>query len=211
MVNAIIAAHKAMNPAQSGDHMAANYSMTAELLASHGIRPTVAEIHGVLSGQICAGDASFDLGLCLGILDIQSDVEEVITNFMKMLAEDISTQLQALDYAFQPLLPDDEDTLAVRLVALASWCDSFNIGFAGAWAKDDAAMAEETREVLQDFSRIALVNRADEDLTESENELNYIEVVEYARMAAITVYTQNTDYTPEAVHDDGLPAEHDIH
>ena len=191
--------------------MAANYSMTAELLASHGIRPTVAEIHGVLSGQICAGDASFDLGLCLGILDIQSDVEEVITNFMKMLAEDISTQLQALDYAFQPLLPDDEDTLAVRLVALASWCDSFNIGFAGAWAKDDAAMAEETREVLQDFSRIALVNRADEDLTESENELNYIEVVEYARMAAITVYTQNTDYTPEPDHDDGLPAEHDIH
>ena len=191
--------------------MAANYSMTAELLASHGIRPTVAEIHGLLSGQICTGDTSFNSGLCLNLLDIKSDVEEVITNFIKMLAEDISTQLKALDYAFHPLLPDDDDPLAVRLTALSSWCDSFNIGFAGAWEKDDAAMAQETREVLQDFSRIALVNRGDEDLTERENELNYIEVVEYARMAAITVYTQNTDYTQESNHDDGLPAEHDIH
>jgi uncharacterized protein YgfB (UPF0149 family) len=202
---------KAMNPAHSGEPMAANYSMTAELLAAHGIRPSVAEIHGVLSGQICTGDTSPDLELCFDILDIQSDVDEVITNFLKMLAEDINTQLKSPDYAFHSLLPDDEEPLTTRLVALSSWCDSFNIGFAGAWVKDDAAMAQETREVLQDFSRIALVNRVDEDLDEKENEMNYIEVVEYARMAAITVYTQNIYFTPEADLDEDLPTEHDIH
>ena len=130
---------------------------------------------------------------------------------MKMLTEDISAQLQTADYAFEPLLPDDEEPLSTRLVALASWCDSFNIGFAGAWVKDDAAMAQETKEVLQDFSRIALVNKADEDLSERENEMNYIEVVEYARMAAITIYTQNADFTPGLEADEGLPAEDDIH
>jgi uncharacterized protein YgfB (UPF0149 family) len=128
-----------------------------------------------------------------------------------MLAEDINTQLKSPDYAFHSLLPDDEEPLTTRLVALSSWCDSFNIGFAGAWVKDDAAMAQETREVLQDFSRIALVNRVDEDLDEKENEMNYIEVVEYARMAAITVYTQNIYFTPEAGLDEDLPTEHDIH
>jgi uncharacterized protein YgfB (UPF0149 family) len=56
-----------------------------------------------------------------------------------------------------------------------------------------------------------LVNRADEDLDEKENEMNYIEVVEYARMAAITVYTQNIDFTPEVDLDEDLPTEHDIH
>ena len=54
-------------------------------------------------------------------------------------------------------------------------------------------MSEETREVLNDFSRIALVDQEDEEASETENEVNFMEIEEYVRMAAITVFVQNTD------------------
>jgi len=172
--------------------MAADYSMTAELLASHGIASTVSEIHGVLCGQVCTGIATVDIDLSCVLLEIEEDVEEVITNLLKLLAEDAKTQLKAQDFAFHPMLPDDEQALSTRLSALAHWCDGFNAGFAGAWIKDDLSIPEETREVLDDFSRIAQVDHEDEELSSKENEVNLMELVEYVRMAAITIYLQNS-------------------
>ena len=191
--------------------MAADYDMTAELLASHNIAPTVSEIHGVLSGQICAGNTGYDLGLSLKILEINSDIEEVITNLLKMLAEDIQDQFQAQDYVFQPLLPDDEAALTLRLEALAQWCDGFNAGFAGAWVKDDGAMSTETREVLDDFSRIAQLDMDDEEVSEKESEVNYMEIAEYTRMAAITVYLQNSTAPSPSPGIEDLPDDNYIH
>ena len=118
--------------------------------------------------------------------------------------------MQAEDYTFQPLLPGDEQSLGSRLSALAMWCDGFNAGFAGAWVKDDAAMSEETREVLDDFSRIAQVEQEDEETPENENEVNLMEIIEYARMAAITIYLQNNSGRPPA-SDDALPEDTQIH
>lgn len=197
--------------------MAADYSMTAELLASHGIAATVSEMHGVLCGQVCAGTTAYDSDLSCVLLEIEGDVAEVITNLLIRLADDASTQLQAQDFAFHPMLPDDEQALSTRLSALAHWCDGFNAGFAGAWIKDDVSIPEETREVLDDFSRIAQVDHEDEELSTRENEVNLMELVEYVRMAAITIHLQNS---PELVSSpeqdsstdlDALPEDFDIH
>jgi uncharacterized protein YgfB (UPF0149 family) len=190
--------------------MAADYYMTAELLASHGIAAPVSEIHGVLSGQICSGCGEPDLDLSKKILDIDGNIEEVITNLLNLLAEDIRKQLGAEDYSFQPLLPEDEQSLSSRLSALAMWCDGFNAGFAGAWVRDDAAMSDETREVLEDFSRIALVEEEDEELPDNENEANLMEIIEYARMATITLYLQNTPKKQLQKHED-LPEDTPLH
>lgn len=171
--------------------MTANYQMTEELLASRRIATSAAEIHGVLCGQLSADKGQVDIDLSQEILDFEEEVDEVITNLMKMLAEDIEAQIGAGDFAFQPLLPDDDQRLVDRLAALVRWCDGFTAGFAAAWAGVDKDMSPETREVLGDFSRIAQVDSVDDDLTEKENEVNFMEIVEYVRMAAITVYQQN--------------------
>lgn len=170
--------------------MAADFPKTAELLATCGIQCSVAELHGVLAGQLSAG-SGFDRDLGLKILALGDGTPEVVRNLLDLLAEDIRRQMQAGDFGFQPLLPDDDTDLGQRLDALSDWCDGFNAGFAGAWIRGDAAMAPETREVLGDFARIAQIDREDDDVSDKENEVNYMEVVEYARMAAITVYLQN--------------------
>lgn len=198
-------------PRRSDIPMAADYSMTAELLASHGVAATVSEIHGVLSGQICTGNTSPDLELTQALLEIEGGIAEVITNLFKLLSEDINKQLRTEDYTFHPLLPDDDESLNSRLAALASWCDGFNAGFAGAWAQDDSAMLQETREVLDDFSRIAQVDEEEDNVPDAESEVNLMEVIEYARMAAITVYLQNNDGRLAVSEDGDLPEGTELH
>jgi uncharacterized protein YgfB (UPF0149 family) len=189
--------------------MAADYAMTQELLVSHQVLRPVAEIHGVICGQLCAEKAAYDPDLSLKILEIKGDASEVITSLLKMLADDTRSELSGGEYAFQPLLPDDDQEIGARLAALANWCDGFNAGFAGAWIREDAGMFDETREVLADFSRIAQVEQEDA-APDRENEVNLMEIVEYVRMAAITVFLQNV-----GGHDiegsDNLPGDVDIH
>ena len=188
--------------------MAADFSMTAELLAAHRISTSVSEIHGVLSGQICADSAAFDLGLSIKILEIPEDTKQVITKLLKMLAEDILSQLETENYAFELLLPDADEEFSQRLIALSQWCNGFNAGFAGAWVRDDSAMETDTREVLSDFSRIAEVDEEDEEASESDNEVNFMEIEEYVRMAAITVFLQNnTNQAPPVTLDINVPDE----
>jgi len=188
--------------------MAADFSMTAELLAAHRISTSVSEIHGVLSGQICADSAAFDLGLSIKILEIPEDTKEVITKLLKMLAEDILSQLETENYAFELLLPDADEEFSQRLIALSQWCDGFNAGFAGAWVRDDSAMEADTREVLSDFSRIAEVDEEDEEASERDNEVNFMEIEEYVRMAAITVFLQNNaNQAPPVTLDINVPDE----
>jgi uncharacterized protein YgfB (UPF0149 family) len=188
--------------------MAADFSMTADLLAAHRIPTSVSEIHGVLSGQICAYSAAFDLDLSVKILEIPNDTKEVITNLLKMLAEDILSQLKTENYAFELLLPDADEEFSQRLIALSHWCDGFNAGFAGAWVRDDSAMETDTREVLSDFSRIAEVDEENEEASESDNEINFMEIEEYVRMAAITVFLQNNvNQAPPVTLDINVPDE----
>lgn len=189
--------------------MAADFALTQELLVSHQVYRPVSEIHGVICGQLCAEDAGYDLDLSLKILEIPEDTDEVITSLLKMLADDIRTQLGAGDYAFHPLLPDDDQDMGARLTALANWCDGFNAGFAGAWIREDTAMHEETREVLGDFSRIAQVDQEDQ-APDRENEVNLMEIVEYVRMAAITVFLQNGPRR-ETPRNDAVPPDRELH
>lgn len=194
-----------------GDIMAADYFMTADLLKSRKVYRPVSEIHGVLCGQICAEADKYDVNLSLEILELPSDVEDVVTNLFKMLAEDIRSQLQSEDFSFQPLLPDDDESFEHRLQALSSWCDGFNAGFAGAWVKEDGDMSTEVREVLSDFSRIAEVDEEDSESSDSENEANFMEISEYVRMATITVYMQMNQLDGAVMAPDSATAEDNIH
>ena len=186
--------------------MAADFSKTAELLANCSIYRPVPEMHGVLSGIVCTGSTNHDVELAQRILELdEQELPDIINNLMQMLLADIRSQLQAGDYGFQPMLPDDDEPLPSRISSLADWCDGFIAGFAGAWVRDESAMMPETREVLADFSRIAQVDQHDEHLSEKENEINFMEVVEYVRMAAITVCQQNAPGNPKVFDEESGP------
>ncbi len=63
----------------------------------------------------------------------------------------------------------------------------FISGFGGAFAKGDSSLLEETREVLKDFTAIANVDDSEQDEVENA-EQDFMEVLEYVRMATYSVF-----------------------
>ena len=88
-------------------------------------------------------------------------------------------------------MPDEDEELSIRLHALGNWCEGFISGFGGAYAKGDSSLLEETREVLKDFTAIANVDDRQHEQSEHE-EHDFMEVTEYVRMAACTVFIQHS-------------------
>ncbi|MFX6645011.1 UPF0149 family protein, partial [Acinetobacter baumannii] len=133
---------------------------------------SASELHGLMSGLLAAGarlnraalvksleahvdpNQAFDDGLIAGLWQLQ----------LKTLED-----LGADELVFQPLLPDDEDDLGQRVVALGDYCRGLLAGFGLGVQGDHPALADEAvRETLQDLANISQVDSVDEADEDSE-------------------------------------------
>lgn len=167
-----------------------DFDKVATLLANNKIFNSVSELHGIICGQLCAGSIDGDAALTWHLLGKENKASKIMNDLIIRLHLNILEQLNSEDYSFQLLLPDDDEELSLRLHALANWCEGFISGFGGAYAKGDSSLIEETREVLKDFTAIANVDDGEQEQVENA-ELDFMEVLEYVRMAAYSVFQQN--------------------
>jgi len=167
-----------------------DFDKVATLLADNKIFNSVSELHGVICGQLCAGGKEGDAALTWHLLGQENKPSKIMSDLIIRLQSNIREQLNSEDFSFQLLLPDDDEELSLRLHALSDWCEGFISGFGGAYAKGDSTLLEETREVLKDFTAIANVDDREQEQVEN-NEQDLMEVLEYARMAAYSVFLQN--------------------
>lgn len=167
-----------------------------------------AYLHGVIvGGAIGSGEANAaDISAVLArVLDHSSaDIDAG--------ADDIEEALAALDdddLIFAPVLPDDDEHLEQRLLALKEWVSGYLAGFAdglghrrrdaqvdaGAASPDGQPDAPEapgvqaegaSTEILNDFVAIAELDPSDDEASE-EAEADYTELVEYLRAAVLTM------------------------
>ena len=170
--------------------MTPDFDKVATLLSNNKIFNSVSELHGIICGQLCAGGKQFDATLTGHLLGLENKPSKIISDLILRLQINIREQLEADDFSFQLLLPDDDEELSIRLHAVSNWCEGFISGFGGAFAKGDASLLEETREVLKDFTAIANVEDSEEDGLE-DGEQDFMEVLEYIRMATYSVFLQN--------------------
>lgn len=102
-------------------------------------------------------------------------------------------QLNSLNYEFNPLLPDDNETIALRTQALSLWCQGFLFGLSISGLKTLDALSEASREIVEDFSAIA---QLEEQFEEGEDEESaYMELVEYLRIGTFTIVDENAQQT----------------
>ena len=167
-----------------------DFEKVATLLANNKIFNSVSELHGIICGQLCAGGKDDDAALTWHLLGQENKASKIMNDLITRLHLNILEQLNSEDYSFQLLLPDDDEELSIRLHALANWCEGFISGFGGAYAKGNSSLLEETREVLKDFTAIANVDDSEQEPVENA-EQDYMEVLEYVRMAAYSVFLQN--------------------
>lgn len=156
----------------------------------------VAELHGTVCG-LAAGSGGGaplqDLLLLLGegLVD-QGSVDAFID---AALAE-----LDADDFSFAPLLPEDDAALGARLEALGDWCASFLTGFAaglsrrGQGSLDDSP--EEVREIVRDLAAIAQID-ADAESESAEREL--LELEEFVKVGVLLIRSTLADASDDPV------------
>ncbi|NBA97208.1 YecA family protein [Pseudomonas sp. R5(2019)] len=163
------------------------YTAFATLLSSSGHPVSPAELHGFLLGRSCAG-AGFDAGSWL--IDaaelLESEPQDNVRQALIGLQEMVKGELTGDDITVVLLLPGDDAPLTERAAALGQWCQGFLAGFG--LTAGDTALSAEAMEVLQDLAAIAQVQDALEESDDGESD--YMEVMEYLRVAPLLLFTE---------------------
>ncbi|MCP3748495.1 YecA family protein [Pseudomonas sp. SBB6] len=163
------------------------YTAFAKLLSSNGHPVSPAELHGLLLGRSCAG-AGFDAEAWLADAAhlLENDPADNVRNALIGLQEMVKGELAGDDITVVLLLPGDEAPLAERAAALGEWCKGFLYGFGLNSA--GLTLSGEAKEVLQDLDAISQVQDALEESEDGEND--YMEVMEYLRVAPLLLFTE---------------------
>lgn len=185
--------------------MQPDYALIRQLLTTAAPELSPANLHGAVTGYLCSG-ATLDIDVFNDLFE--TELPGVVRQLLERLGNTARDELAQTDYVFQPLLPADEASLGERLAALGQWCDCFNIGFSAGYMQPQTPLSVDVMEVLNDFGQLAEVEAPPAAVdTDDEDENYYMELVEFVRMAAITVFQQLQDAQPPGAEDaaDDLP------
>lgn len=161
-----------------------NYEELTLALSKTSQELSASEVHGIVSGVISGNSKS------------KSRWEELITGSddpaetQAILQELYAASAKQLDdylFDFQLLLPPDSEDLPLRAKALTLWCQGYLTGLKLAEVQLGGRSESEVTEAINDMIEIAKMNYEDVVASE-EDEVAYMELVEYVRMAAILIY-----------------------
>lgn len=147
------------------------------------------EFHGLLCGAFCSS-------IAIGTAEWQRLISPYLPEFQALeslsigIWEQIEAGFKSAELDLSLLLPEEDAPMDLRVKCLASWCGGFNSGFRLGESLKQKQQSEEVRDILKDFESITRLNDRVED--SDENETDFMELEEYARMAAIMIYTDRT-------------------
>ena len=149
---------------------------------------SAAELHGTLTGLICAGWLETELNSCQALLG-QDTIENAIENdLLTGLMGLIRQTLDAGNLEFRLLLPGDDEPLETRAQALADWCQGCVIGLHHGDRFKTAGLGDEIAQFLSDLEQIGIVEVGSDSPEEQERAL--FELEEYTRLGVQMVFEE---------------------
>lgn len=150
------------------------------------------ECHGMVCGQLCRGtqtDARQWLELILGrpvgedrMLAAQG------ARLLEPILIDTAGALGSADFSFEPLLPDDRESLSRRSAALGKWCEGYLFGFALGGELQENSLSGEAMEALRDLRDFTHIQV--EEVMDEADEPAYMEVLEYIRVVVMLLFQE---------------------
>lgn len=172
-----------------------DWAELGDALLGQGLTLNPSELHGAVCGLLGAEfriDDETQRDAALAVLeqalavDLHGDAADLTR---RLLAATLSA-VRDTDFAFQPLLPDDDEEFEHRLASVGRWASGFLTGFTQAvstTAGSGYQVPPQAAETLKDFAAIAQIDSAEEASDDGERELE--ELIEYTRIAALSVVT----------------------
>ena len=188
-----------------------DFERTLQLSQGNLDAAELAECHGVLCGLVCSEPDSTgnDYIQLLSALQLLTEPAPGLVSSMIDAFESARLQLDDEELGFKLWLPEDDQPLEERTIALAQWCTGFLAGLSSSGQTDK--LSEEVSEALEDLQQIALasvegsagahvgegrvdpVPMADGDDLDDEGDLEneeegaFIEIAEYVRIVTLLV------------------------
>jgi hypothetical protein len=169
------------------------FDQLADHLAAIGTLTSPAELHGLLCGRLCGGARYGDddwLRSSVEFLNPAHTMESEQETVLVELYHHALAQLQDHQLGFMPILPADDASMSLRLAALGQWCHGFLNGFGTSGITKEAELSAETAEALRDFAAFVQLDQDSDD--DEDGERDFLEVVEYVRVAALSVFMEMT-------------------
>lgn len=161
-----------------------NYDELSRALNKTALKLHASQVHGLVCGVLCSN------------VNSKTAWEELVTGgketakthaILQALYNMSDKQLADFLFEFQLILPADSEDLPLRAEALTLWCQGFLTGLKLANIPIVDRKASEVTEAIDDLIEIAKMNYEDVVASE-EDEMAYVELVEYVRMAIILIY-----------------------
>ena len=181
------------------------YTSFAALLNTSGHPVSPAELQGLLLGRCCAGAGFAGPGWLEEAQDLfDSEIPSSLHAALLGLQEMVKAELIAQSsVSLTLLLPNDDDPLAERTIAVGQWAQGFLSGFGGNIGNTE--LSKDVREILEDLISIAQIQADDEE--DEDGEVAYMEINEYLRVAPLFIFTECANYIAPSA-DDATPAVH---
>jgi uncharacterized protein len=147
-----------------------------------------AETHGILCGLLCSSQP-FSLEILfkhvLGETAVEDGLASECQQQLLLVKNYTVEQLNSFNCEFTPLLPSDDIALSERTQALGGWCEGFLFGL-GLVNVEIELLPDNAREFIQDIISISKIAPADD----TDEEEDYMQLVEYIRIGIITLYEE---------------------
>ncbi len=172
------------------------YDEWADLLLKLQAIVSPAELQGMLCGRLSGGQrlsptewlrAAIEF-MDLVDSDLETALDEESRGALLALYEECLANLSDYSRTLNLLLPPDEVTLRQRIDALAGWCEGFLHGLGASGLEGSSQLPPDVVEALRDLAQISQATLDEEEL--EENEFYYTELVEYVRVAVLTLFTE---------------------
>jgi uncharacterized protein YgfB (UPF0149 family) len=161
-----------------------DYQELSQALNKTVLKLPPSEAHGLICGVLASPSGS-KVAWEEVVIGEQGSAEVQLV--LQRLYEASAKQLEEFLFEFQMVLPEDAEALPVRAEALTLWCQGYLTGLKLANVQLSGRAAGEATDAINDLVEIAKMNY-EVVVANEEDEVAYVELVEYVRMAVILIY-----------------------
>lgn len=123
-------------------------------LRDAGATASAAEVHGILTGTLCAPTGAENAWHGL-VFDANATPGTPLDERLTGLLAHTRAMLVDADFGFVPLLPGEPRSLAQQLEGFTDWCRGFLLGFSAGAARVARTLSPEAQEFLEDMVRMS--------------------------------------------------------
>lgn len=167
-----------------------DYDELQTALSRAGLALNAAEVHGVMCGSMCnqmkTGISPDIQQLLTAGAEVSEESLAPLRDLLESLLQETANSLYRNLSEFDLLLPDDSESLSLRLQALADWCRGFMIGLLNKESFAIDQLSQDSAEVARDIIAVS-----EAEATQGEDsEWDLAEVEEYVRVGVQLIFEE---------------------